>query len=124
MHGANMKTEITYLREQLAARQLTESAIPDQVLPVTDVDVENSQSISGLATSAGNNHMGKDNVNNCTTSVCGNAKSQPSVKNNSGPVIENVTSDVFANNSPINELNLPNFYDSSKHYISALPTRS
>jgi hypothetical protein len=46
------------LQEQLAARQLTEGAIPNQVLPVTDVDVENSsQSISGLATSAGNNHI-------------------------------------------------------------------
>jgi len=37
-----LNTEITYLREQLAARQLTDSAIPSQVLPVTAVDVENS----------------------------------------------------------------------------------
>ena len=37
-----VNTEITYLREQLAARQLTDSAIPSQVLPVTTVDVENS----------------------------------------------------------------------------------
>jgi hypothetical protein len=100
------------LWEQPAARQLTEGAIPSQVLPVTDVDVENSsQSISGLATNAGNNRMGKSNINNCTTSVCGNAKSQLSVNSNSGHVIVNVTSDVFANNSPINELTLPNFYE-------------
>jgi gas vesicle protein len=38
----NVNTEMTYLREQLAARQLTEGAIYNQVLPVTDVDVENS----------------------------------------------------------------------------------
>ena len=52
------------MREQLAARQLTEGAIPDQVLSATDVDVENSShSILGLAASAGNNHVGKSNVN-------------------------------------------------------------
>jgi hypothetical protein len=113
-----VNTEITYLQEQLAARQLTEGATHNQVLPVMDVDVENSsQSISGLATSAGNNHMGKGNVNNCTTSVCGNATSQPSVNSNSGSAIVNVTSDVFANNSPINELTLPNFHDSSKQIL-------
>ena len=55
-----VNTEITYMREQLAARQLTEDAVPNQVLPVTDIYVENSsQSISGLVTSAGNNHMAK-----------------------------------------------------------------
>jgi hypothetical protein len=113
-----VNTEITYLWEQLAARWLNEGEIPNQVLPVTDVDVENSsQSISGLATSAGNNHMGKGNANNCTTSMCSNAKSQPSVNSNSGPAIVNVTSEVFANNSPINELTLPNFYDSSKQIL-------
>jgi len=49
-----VNTEIAYLREQLAARQLTDSAIPSQVLPVTAVDVENSsQSNPVLATSAG-----------------------------------------------------------------------
>jgi len=37
-----VNTVITYLRGQLAARQLTGSAIPSQVLPVTAVDVENS----------------------------------------------------------------------------------
>jgi len=104
--------------EQHAARQLTEGAIPNQVLPVTAVDVENSsQSISGLATSAGNNHTGEGNTNNCTMSVCGNTKSQPSVNSNSGPAIVNVTSDVFANNSSINELTRPNFHDSSKQIL-------
>jgi hypothetical protein len=64
-----VNTEITNMRERPAARQLTEGAIPDQVLSVTDVDVENSsRSISGLPTSAGNNHVGKGNVNNRTTS--------------------------------------------------------
>ena len=78
--------EITHLREQLAARQLTDSAIPSQVLPVTAVDVENiSQSNSELETSAGNYHMGNFNVNNCTMTVCGNATSQPNA-------IVNVTS--------------------------------
>ena len=42
----------------------------------------------------------------------GNVKPQPNVDSNSGPAIVNVTSDVFANSSPINELTLPNFYDS------------
>ena len=55
-----VNTEITCLREQLAARQLTEGAIPNQALPVTAVNVENSsQSISGLAAIAGSDHMGK-----------------------------------------------------------------
>jgi len=111
-------TEITYLREQLAARQLTEGAIPNQVLPVTDVNVENSSQVnSGVATRAGNNHMGKSNINNCTASMCGNAKSQPRVDSNSGHAIVNVTSDVFANNSLINELTLPKFYDSSNQTL-------
>jgi hypothetical protein len=101
------------LREKLAARQLTEGALHNQVLPVMDVDVENrSKSISELVTSAGNKHMNKGNVNNCTTSVCGNVTSQPSVNSNSGSAIVNVTSDVFANNSPLNEITVPNFYDS------------
>jgi len=78
-----VNTEITCLREQLAGRQLTESAIPNQALPVTAVNVESSsQSISGLATNAGSDHMGKSNVNNCTMSVCGNTKSQPNVNSN------------------------------------------
>ena len=63
--------EITYFREQLAARQLTDSAIPSQVLPVTAVDVENSsQSNLELAASADNYHMGNCNANNCATTVC------------------------------------------------------
>jgi len=113
-----VNTEITCLREQLAARRLTESAIPNQALPVTAVNVESSsQSISGLATSAGSDHMGKGNVNDCTMSVCGNTKSQPNVNSNLGPAIVNVTSDVFANNSLINELTLPKFHDSSKQIL-------
>jgi len=108
-----VNTEITYLREQLAARQLTDSAIPSQVLPVTAVDVENSsQSISELAASAGKDHMGNCNVNNS-----GNATSQPNANNISGSVILKVAPDVFANNSPVNELTLPNFYDGSKQIV-------
>jgi hypothetical protein len=103
-----VNTEITYLREQLAARQLTEGAIPNQALPVTDVDVEKS----GLVTSASDNHMRKDSIVNCTTSVCGDAKKQPGVNSNSEPAIANVPSDMFANNSPINEITLPKFCDS------------
>ena len=36
-----VNTEITYWREQLAARQLTDSAIPGQVMPMMAVNVEN-----------------------------------------------------------------------------------
>jgi hypothetical protein len=68
-------------------------------------------------TSAGKYHVGNSNANNCTTSVCGNAISQPSVECMSGSAIVNGTSDVFANNSPIHELTLPNFYDSSKQIV-------
>jgi len=113
-----VNTEITYLWGQLAARQLTDSAIPSQVLPVTAVDIENSsQSNPELANSAGNYHMGNCNANNCSTTVCGNAISQPCVNNNSGYAIVNVSSDVFANNSTMNELALPDFHDSSKQIV-------
>jgi len=106
-----VKTEITYLWEQRAARQLTDSAIPSQVLPVTAVDVENcSQLNSELAASAGHHHMGNCNANNCTTTVCGNTTSQPNA-------IVNVSSDVFADNSSMNELTLPKFYDSSNQIV-------
>jgi hypothetical protein len=106
-----VNTEITYLQEQVAARQLTDSAIPSQVLPVMAVDVENSSQLnSELAASAGNYHMGNCNVNNCSMTVCGNATSQPNA-------IVNVKSGVFANNSPMNELILPNFYDSSNQIV-------
>ena len=37
-----VNTEIKNLWEQLAARQLIDSVTPNQVLPVTSVDVENS----------------------------------------------------------------------------------
>jgi hypothetical protein len=103
------------LREQLAARQLTDSAIPNQVPPVTAVDVENSsQSISVLAN---NYHMGNGNANNCITSVCGNTTSQPSVNSMSESAIVNVTSGVLANNPRIHEFHLPNFSDSSKQIV-------
>jgi short-subunit dehydrogenase len=68
-------------------------------------------------TSAGKYHMGKGNVNNCTTSVCSNTISQPSVESTSGSVVINVTSDMFASNSPVHELTVPNFYDSSKQIV-------
>jgi len=42
--------------------------------------------------------------------VCGNATSQPNA-------IVNVKSGVFPNNSPMNELILPNFYDSSNQIV-------
>ena len=65
-----LDTEITYLREQLAARQSTDSAIHSQVLPVMAVDVENSRQLnSELAASAGNYYMGNCNVNNITATV-------------------------------------------------------
>jgi hypothetical protein len=87
---------------------------PISVLPVTEVDVENSShSNSGLATSASDSHTRKCSVDNCTTSVSGDAKKQPGVNSNSEPAIVNVPSDVFANNSPINELTVPKFCDSS-----------
>jgi len=113
--------EIVYLREQLEPRQPTELAIPNQPLPVTDTEKElDSLPISGLETNVGNYHMGKGESNHCTTSVRGNAKPQPNVDSNSGPAIVNVTSDVFANSSPINELTLPNFYDSSNQILHFL----
>ena len=50
---------------------------------MTAVDVENcSQSNPELANSAGNYHMGNCNANNSTTSVRGNATSQPNTKKN------------------------------------------
>jgi hypothetical protein len=113
-----VNTEIKNLREQLSARELTNGVIPSRVLPVMAVDVENSsKSISELATSAGNYHMGNGNANNCTTSVCGNATSQPSVNSISRSAIVNVASDVFANNPPTNEITLPIFHDSLKQIV-------
>jgi len=86
-----VNTEFAYLREQLAARQSADSAIPSQVRPVTAVDVANSsQSFSELAASAGNYHMGNCNTNDCTMSVCGNATPQPNATNNSGSTVVNV----------------------------------
>lgn len=68
-------------------------------------------------TSAGKYHMGKGNVNNCTTSVCGNTISQQCVESMSGSAVINVTSDMFASNFPVHELTVPNFYDSSKQRV-------
>jgi hypothetical protein len=45
--------------------------------------------------------------------MCGEAKKPPGVNSNSEPAIVNVLSDVFANNSPVNELTLPKFCDGS-----------
>ena len=85
---------------------------------MTAVDVENSsQSNSELATSAGNYNMGSCNANNCTTSVCGNATSQPNANNISGSAIVNVTSDVFASNSPYKLTYLAIFYDSLEQIV-------
>jgi len=77
---------------------------------VKAVDVENcSQLNSELAASAGNYHMGNCNANNCTTTVSGNATSQPNA-------IVNVSSEVFAL-MHMNELTLPKFYDSSNQIV-------
>jgi len=109
-----VNTELKKVQEQLATRQLTD-AIPDQVLPVTNVSLgNNNQANAELANSASNYHMGNDSDNNCTTSVCGNATSQRSVNNTAGSAIVNVKSDVFESNLHLNELTLPQFYDSSK----------
>jgi hypothetical protein len=35
----------------------------------------------------------------------------------SGSAVINVTSDMFASNSPVHELTVPNFYDSSKQIV-------
>ena len=104
--------------EQLAARYLTDSAIPNQVSPVTAVNVGNSsQSISELANSAGNYQMGNVNANKCITFVCGNATSQPSVNSMSESAIVNVISDVFANNPSIHEFNLHNIHENGKQKV-------
>ena len=72
-----LNAEITYLRGQIATRQVTGSAMPSQALPVVAVDVEiSSQSDLEVAASAGNYHMGNCNVNNCSITVGGNATAQ------------------------------------------------
>jgi hypothetical protein len=77
-------------------------------------EVENNiHSIPESANSAGNYHKGNGNTDDSTTSMCSNVKSQPSVSI-SGSAIVNVTTEVFANISLINELTLPVFHDSSK----------
>jgi gas vesicle protein len=101
-----LNAEITYLRGQIATRQVTDSVMPSQALPVAAVDVQiSSQSDLEVAAGAGNYHMGNCNVNNCSRTVGGNATAQQNA-------IVNVKSDVFANNSPMNELTLPTFHDS------------
>ena len=75
-------------------------------------EVENNiQSIPESANSAGNYHKGNGNTDDCTTSVCGNAKSQQSVNSISGSAAVNVTTEVFANSPIINKLTLPVFHD-------------
>ena len=113
-----VNTEFAYLREELADRQSADSVIPSQILPATAAEVGNSsRSLSELAASAGNYHMGDCNVSNCNTTVSDNVTSQPNANSVSGPAIVNVVSDVFANNSPVNELTLPKFYDSSNQRV-------
>jgi hypothetical protein len=61
-------------------------------------DVENSiQSISELANSAGNYFMGNVKANNYTTSACGKATLQPSVKIISGSAIVDVAKNPRSN---------------------------
>jgi len=99
--------EITYLWGQIASRQVMGSAMPSQALPVAAVDVEISSQLDfEVAAGVGNYHMGNCNANNCSTTVGGNATAQQNA-------IVNVKSDVFANNSHMNELTLPTFHDSS-----------
>jgi len=75
------------------------------------VGVENSSQLnSELVASAGNYHMGSCNVTNCSATVCGNATSQPNA-------IVNVKTNGFVNNSPMNELTLPNFIESSNQIV-------
>ena len=86
-----VNTEIKNFREKLSSRQLTDCAIPNQVLPLMVGDVENSiQSISVVVNSAGNYYVGNGNANNYTTSACGNVTSQPSVSSISGSAIVDV----------------------------------
>jgi len=60
-----VNTEIKNLREQLAAREVTDGAIPNQVLPVMVGDIENSiQSILDSANNAGNYHVDNGDANN------------------------------------------------------------
>jgi hypothetical protein len=60
-----VNTEIKNLREQLVARQVTDSVIPKHVLPVMAGGIENSiQSILESANSAGNYHIDNGNANN------------------------------------------------------------
>jgi hypothetical protein len=92
--------------------------LSNQVLPVTKVNVGiSNQEVSEAANSAISYHMGNVNTNNCTTSVCGNDTSQPSVNNNVESAIVNVPPDVFASNLHLNELTLPQFHDSSRQIV-------
>ena len=113
-----MSAEIKRLREQLATRQATDQVISNQVLPVTEVDLGNSnQAGSTAASSASSYHIGNVNTNNCTTSVCGNGTSPPSINSNVESAIVNVPPDMFASNLHLNELTLPQFYDSSRQIV-------
>jgi hypothetical protein len=61
--------------------------------------------------------MDNVNTNNCTTSVCGNVTSQPSVNNIVESASVNVPPAVFASNLHLNELTLPQFHGSSRHIV-------
>jgi hypothetical protein len=61
--------------------------------------------------------MGIGSANDCTTSVCGNVRSQLSVKNISGPAVVNLTSDVLAKNPSLKEITLSVFHDSSRQIL-------
>ena len=74
----NVNTELKNLREQLAVRQLTGSAIPSQVLSAMGWRCRKYYPIHlRVRKSAGNHYMGNDRVSNCTSSMCCNATSQP-----------------------------------------------
>lgn len=113
-----VNAEIAQLREQLAVRQPAEGGSPNQVIPITDVEVEsNNQPSTGLATNTGNYHVSKDDVNESAAPGYGNAKSLQRADSNVGSTIVSLPSDVFASNSPMNELSLPRFFDSSKQIL-------
>ena len=74
------------------------------------VDVESSSQLnSEFEVTAGNYHMANEMLI-IVVRLCGNATSQTNA-------IVNVKSDGFENNSPMNELTLPNFNDSSNQIV-------
>jgi hypothetical protein len=113
-----VNTEIKRLREHLAAKHATDQVISIQIPPVTEVNLGNSsQEGSEASNCASNYHMGNVNINNSTTSVCGDGTPQPRVNNNVETAIVNVPPEVFASNLHLNELTLPQFHDSSTQIV-------